>query len=101
MPSYVVLMKFTAQAVTGIKDVPEGTQRAIRQFQEVGGAIKGLYVTMGEYDMVAVVEAPSDEVLMAYALQLASYGNVRTKTLKAFSVEAFSGWIKNLPENDD
>jgi hypothetical protein len=44
---------------------------------------------------------------MAFFLQqfgsreLARFGNVRTKTLKVFSLEAFGEWVKNLPEEED
>jgi hypothetical protein len=49
------------------------------------GKILGLYVTMGEYDIVAVTEGPSDEVAAAVALSIASKGNAKTTTMRAFT----------------
>jgi uncharacterized protein with GYD domain len=42
--------------------------------------------TMGKYDGATIVEAPSDEAFLKVALSLGSLGNVRTTTLKAWTV---------------
>ena len=63
----------------------------------MGGKVIGVYAVMGEYDIVAIGEGPSDEVAMTFALALGSQGNVRTTTLKAFTKEEFVGMIKKLP----
>ena len=57
--------------------------------------IRGYY-TFGEYDVVIIIEAPNDETVMSVMLKVGSAGNVRTKTLKAFTAE--EGWkiIKDL-----
>jgi uncharacterized protein with GYD domain len=57
----------------------------------------GGYYTFGEYDVVIVIEAPSDEVVMSLMLKVGSAGNVRTKTMKAFAAEDAWNIIKNLP----
>ena len=41
----------------------------------------------GEYDVVIIMDAPNDEAVMSLMLKVGSYGNVRTKTLKAFTAE--------------
>ena len=43
-----------------------------------------VYLTLGEYDLVATIEAPSDEVCVSISLALGSLGNLRSTTLKAF-----------------
>ena len=52
-----------------------------------------VYWTLGEHDIVTVVEAPDDESLTAALLMLGSAGNVRTKTMRAFSREEMRGVI--------
>ena len=42
---------------------------------------------MGAYDAVAIVELPDDESATTLALSIGSQGNVRTETLRAFSIE--------------
>jgi uncharacterized protein with GYD domain len=101
MPSYVVLMNFTEKGVADIEQMPDGIQKGIERFETLGGKVNAIYMVMGKYDLVAVVDAPSDEMVMTYLLELARFGNVRTKTLKAFSLEAFGEWVKNLPEEED
>jgi len=58
-----------------------------------GGSLKEIYWTIGPYDVVAVSEAPDDESATAFALALASQGNVRTTTLRAFDADEMRGII--------
>ncbi len=55
--------------------------------EKVGGKLIGGYYTFGEYDVVIVMEASNDEAIMSLMLNVGSAGNVRTKTLKAFTAE--------------
>jgi uncharacterized protein with GYD domain len=57
----------------------------------------GGYLTFGEYDYIIIIEAPNDEAVMSLMLKVGSYGNVRTKTLKAFTAEEGREIIKGLP----
>jgi uncharacterized protein with GYD domain len=50
-----------------------------------------------EYDVVLIIEAPNDEAVMSLMLKVGSPGNVKTKTLKAFTNEEGFKIIKNLP----
>ena len=52
----------------------------------MGGKMLSFPATMGPHDHEAVVDAPSDELAAAYALTLASQGNVTMLSMKAFSV---------------
>jgi uncharacterized protein with GYD domain len=52
---------------------------------------------MGEYDYIAIAEAPSDEVACAYLLGLGAEGSLRTTTMKAFTLEEFTKTVKKLP----
>ncbi len=47
--------------------------------------MSSFFVTMGEYDYVAIGEAPNDEVAATFSLALSSLGNVKTTTLRAIS----------------
>jgi uncharacterized protein with GYD domain len=40
-----------------------------------------------EYDVVIIIEAPNDEAVMSLMLKVGSAGNVRSKTLKAFTAD--------------
>ena len=97
MPSYIVLIKLTDQGIKDIKNAPQRIEAATKALEAMGGKMTGLYVTMGEYDYVAIGEGPSDEVAMTFLLGLGAAGNVKTTTLKAFTMEEFAGLVKKLP----
>lgn len=64
--------------------------------EKAGGKLIGGYYTFGDYDFVLVMEAPNDEAVMSLVLKVGSAGNVRTKTLKAFTAEEGIKIIKGL-----
>ena len=54
-------------------------------------------MTLGDYDIVATVEAQNDQAMAKFVLALGSIGNVRTTTLKAFTEPEFREIIRALP----
>ena len=96
MPSYVMLANWTDQGARQVKDSPRRLDAAKRALVEMGGEFKSLYMTMGEYDLIAVYDAPDDAVVARFTLVLASLGSVRTKTLKAFPEAAYREIIASL-----
>jgi uncharacterized protein with GYD domain len=96
MTSYIVLMNWTEQGARSVRDSPKRLDAARKQLGDMGGSFKAFYLTMGEYDMVAVVEAPDDAVLARFSLMLAASGNIRTRTLKAFPEFAYREIITSL-----
>ena len=97
MNTGIILMKLTEQGIKTVKDAPQRIEQGIKSFEAMGGKVLGFYVTMGEFDYVAIGQAPSDEVLMTFVLALGSMGSVRTITLKAATKEEFSSLVKKLP----
>jgi uncharacterized protein with GYD domain len=53
----------------------------------MGVSFKEIYWTLGNYDMVNIVEAPDDATLAAALLKVGSLGNLRTVTLRALSAD--------------
>ncbi len=96
MPTYVTLFKWTEQGVRDIKNAPARFQASRKLTESMGGKVLGLYVTMGEYDIIAVTEDPSDEVASAVALSIAAKGNAKTKTMRAYTEGEFAEIVKNV-----
>ena len=96
MPTYISLMKWTAKGIESIQEAPQRTEEAIKALEGMGGKLTGFYTVMGEYDMVGIAEAPSDEIAMAFLLALGAGGNVRTTTMKAFPREEMGEILKTL-----
>ena len=84
MPSYISLGNWTDQGIKNVKESPKRADAVTALANKLGAKMQ-LFYTMGRYDIVAVTEAPSDEVAMQLLLELGKLGNVRTKTLKAWS----------------
>ena len=94
---YTLLINWTEQGINRIKDSSDRFSSFKASVEKAGGKLTGAYYTMGEYDMVVVIEAPNDEPVMSLMLKLGSAGNARTKTLKAFTAEEGMKIIKDLP----
>jgi uncharacterized protein with GYD domain len=62
----------------------------------MGGHFQSVYMTMGEYDLIIVYDAPDDAIAARFTLMLGRLGNVRTKTLKAFPEAAYREIIASL-----
>ncbi|MCL5770696.1 MAG: GYD domain-containing protein [Actinobacteria bacterium] len=92
----IILMKFTDQGVKNIKDAPQRFEQATKMVEKMGGKMQ-LYATTGEYDLIAIAEAPSEEAGMAAIMGICAQGNVRTTTCNAFTMEEFLEIIKKLP----
>jgi uncharacterized protein with GYD domain len=96
MPTYVTLFKWTERGVKDVKNAPARFEASKKLTESMGGKILGLYVTMGDYDIVAVTEGPSDEMAAAVALSIASKGNAKTATMRAFTESEFSEIVKKV-----
>ena len=97
MPTYVSLINYTDQGIRNIKDSPKRLDAAKKLIKDMGGELKAVYLTMGSYDFVTVAEAPSDETVAKFVLTLASGGNVRTVTMKAFPENEYRKLVSTLP----
>ena len=97
MATYVVLCNWTEQGIKNIKESPQRLDAGRETARLFGVEITDVYMTMGEYDMVARLEAPSDEAIAKYILGLGSGGAVRTTTLKAFTEPQYREIIQALP----
>lgn len=97
MPVYIVLGKFTQEGIQKIKDSPKRLEDARKVAKSIGGDIKKFYYTMGQYDFVAISEAPNDEAMTKALLIIAGAGAVRTETLPAISAAKAAELFKELP----
>ena len=96
MTTYIMLANWTDQGVQNVKESPRRLDAAKKSLQDMGGEFKSFFMTMGDYDMVAVYEAPDDAVAARFALQLGMLGNIRTRTLKAFPEAAYREIVASL-----
>jgi uncharacterized protein with GYD domain len=97
MATYIVLGNFTDQGLRSIKDSTKRTDALQAAAGRFGVKMSHVYWTMGQHDMVAVVEAPDEAAFTAFGLAIGAQGNIRTQTLRAFSREEMNAILGRLP----
>ncbi|MFD1513988.1 GYD domain-containing protein [Halomarina rubra] len=97
MPTYIVLADWTEQGMAAIDESPSRLDDARDLAESLGGEFREFYMTMGDHDMVAMMEMPDDDAMAKMALALGRSGNVTTETLKAFAEDEYRDVMSNLP----
>ena len=97
MATYVSLVNFTEQGARHIRQTTERSKGLVNAAGNLGIKIKDIYWTMGAFDAVFIADAPDDETMTAFAMSMASLGNIRTQTLRAFSVNEMNKIVAMLP----
>jgi uncharacterized protein with GYD domain len=96
MGTYISLVNWTDQGIRNVKDSPGRLDGARQLAKKYGCEMTHFFMTIGNYDMVAILEAPDDESAARFSLALGSAGSVRTTTLKAFSEDAYRKIISGI-----
>src|SRR5512133_729755 len=97
MPTYISLVQFTDK---GIQAAKEPTQRVAdwsAKVQSMWVRINQMYWTLGQYDQVCIFDAPDDETAASVLLSADMLGNIRTQTLRAFTVSEMEKILATLP----
>jgi uncharacterized protein with GYD domain len=96
MANYIMLATYTEQGIRGIQDTIKRADAVKDMAKKAGLNMKETYWALGQYDVVAVFEAPDDEAMTAFALSVAKLGNVKTQTLRAFSSAEMKGILQKM-----
>jgi uncharacterized protein with GYD domain len=89
MPTYIVLFDWTGQGIEDVSESPRRLDGTREVFTAHGGDLREFYMTMGGNDGVLIASFPDDAACASAVLEVARAGNVRTKTLKAFTEAEF------------
>ena len=85
MPTYVVLYQFTDQGRKKIKATVRRAAQIRRVNESRGFRVIGSWWTQGQYDLVSVVDAPSEQAMLQGLFNIAEVGNVTSQTLRAYT----------------
>jgi len=85
MAKYIALASFTDQGIRNVKDSLKRADAVREAARKYGCELSQIYWTLGNYDLVTIIDASDDASATAFALAIGSAGNVRTQTLRAFS----------------
>jgi len=96
MPKYVTLYNLTDQGARNVKESPERARAAVEQSKSMGLKVLGVYYTQGPYDLVVVGEG-DEETLATFNLAIASQGNARSVTMRAWDIDEFEDIVEKIP----
>lgn len=74
---------------------PERILEVNKEIEEFGARILSQYATLGAYDFVNIVEAPSNEAIARLSLALGSRGTIEITTLPAMVSTDFISKLKS------
>jgi uncharacterized protein with GYD domain len=97
MATYITLIKLTEKGISHVKNSPARLERTREAFRSVGADIKEYYMVFGQYDAVAIMEAPDDETASRLALMIGAEGNIRTETMRAFNEDEARKMLELMP----
>jgi uncharacterized protein with GYD domain len=86
MASYVVLGRLTTLGKQRGAEAMKARDQVYAEFQKKGFKIAD-YMTLGPYEVVMVVEAPSEEGMMKFLMAVGAGGHLDTTTLRAFTAQ--------------
>ena len=97
MITYIGLMSFTDKGIQAVKDSTKRAAAAKEVAKKFGVNMREIYWTTGECDIVCVLEADDEASLAAFSLATAAQGNVRSRSLRAYSASEMDKILAKLP----
>ena len=92
---FVRLVNLTDEGVARAEGFGEAFVEARKIMDEHGVRLLHSWVTLGEYDLISVIEAPDEKTALQISALIAGTGKERAKTLPAIPLEEF---IESLKE---
>ena len=89
MPIYILLSSLSTQGVQTLKANPDRLREVNRDVEELGARVLHQWATLGEYDVVNVVEAPDLATGARISVALGARGSTRIETLPALTIDEF------------
>jgi len=89
MATYIMLSNLTDYGRQTLKERPERLHEVNKEVESMGARVTAQYATMGGFDFVNIIEAPTNEVMARLTVELGSRGTIKITTLPAMGVDAF------------
>lgn len=94
---FISSINWTDQGIRFVKDAPKRAEAARDIAKKVGVEIRELYLTSGDSDMVAILQAANGDDVAKFAMAIGAQGNVRTRTARAWTAAEMQKLISELP----
>ncbi len=88
MPSYLVQVSYTPEALGALIAKPQDRGEVVRKvIEKLGGKSIGSWLSFGDYDLVLIIEMPNNVTAAALALAAAAGGSLKSvKTTPLLSI---------------
>lgn len=96
MATYITLLRFTQTGMANVKEMPDRLDRAKAACRAAGGELKTFYLTLGQYDAVAISEFPTEEGFLKAFLGIGSTGELEMETLRSFTENEYRQAVGSL-----
>ena len=97
MVTYIGLLSFTDKGIQGVKQTTQRAAAAKEVGQRMGVNMREIWWTLGQHDIVCLLEAADEASITAFNLAVAGQGNVRSQTLRAFNAAEMDKVLAKLP----
>lgn len=97
MFTYVGLLSFTDKGMKELKDTTKRAAAAKEMGKKFGVNMREILWTMGEYDLICILEAENEQALAAFNLGIGQQGNVRSRSLRAYTAKDMDAILAKLP----
>jgi uncharacterized protein with GYD domain len=85
-----MLTNLTAEGIKTLKNNPGRVNEVNHEVEALGAKVLAQYATLGQFDFVTVIEAPSEETMAKVSIEMGSRGTMTSQTLPALSAERLS-----------
>lgn len=86
MPTFIRLASLTEQGIKNIQNFRAMANEAREIMEGHGVKLVQAWATLGEYDVVAIIEAPDAKTAATVSALISARGNFRAKTLSAVPI---------------
>jgi uncharacterized protein with GYD domain len=94
---FIASLNWTDQGIRNVKESPKRSEAARKLAKKLGIEIKELYLTSGDADIVVILETPNGDNVAKFAMAVGAQGNVRTRTVRAWTQAEMQKMISELP----
>lgn len=96
MPQYMLQASYTAEALAALIKNPEDRTEGLSALaKKMGGKLASLHFTMGDTDVMGVIEAPDDIAATAIAFAALAPGHLKsTKTTRLYTAAELTAALK-------
>jgi uncharacterized protein with GYD domain len=94
MPTFIRLASLTEQGIKNVQNFRAMVAEAREIMESHGVKLVQAWATLGDYDVVAIIEAPDAKSAAQVSALISSRGNFRAKTLSAVPISELTDAVE-------